>query len=121
MKNYFVGSIIMKDLEQDIIARFDPDQEGWDKNEQEIIDKIKESYLKSDKVFLEEKKDEPHKKPVTEIIKDMRIVFFDVLEIVLKKENPIPYILSENKNQLSFCLIIVLTGVLLLLITNILF
>ena len=53
----------MKDLEQDIVARFDPDQKAWDKNEEEIIEKIKKSYLKSDNDFFIDKKEEdtPHK------------------------------------------------------------
>jgi len=123
-KIYFVCFIIMKDNEKPLSPRFDPDQEGWDKNEQEVLDDIKKKYIESDNYFLKDKEileDTPHKKPIIEIVKDVRIVFLEIINIIIKKENPIPYVMSNNTNQFSFCIIVIAVGVFLLLFTNILF
>ena len=62
----------------------------------------------------------PHKKSIEDIVYDTRVVFLKILEMLLNKENPIPYILSESKNQFSFCIIVIIIGVLMLLISNLL-
>lgn len=62
----------------------------------------------------------PHQKSFVEITNDVKIVFLKIVEISMNKENPIPFILSEERNQFAFCVIILLIGVILLLLSNIL-
>ena len=62
----------------------------------------------------------PHQKNLVEITNDVKIVFLKLIEISMNKENPIPFILSEERNQFAFCLIILLIGIILLLLSNIL-
>ena len=110
-----------KKLNQALFPSFKPDQEGWDNKESETISEIKSKYEKE--LIMQETETKellPHQKSIEDIVYDMRIVFFKVLEILLNKQNPIPYILSESKNQFSFCLIIIIIGILMLLISNLL-
>lgn len=114
-----------KKLNQALFPSFNPNQDGWDNKESETISEIKSTYEK-EIIMQESKKKElakellPHQKSIEDIVYDIRIVFFKVLEILLNKQNPISYILSESKNQFSFCLIIIIIGILMLLISNLL-
>lgn len=114
-----------KKLNQLLVPTFKPDQEGWENKESETISEIKSSYekeliLQESDEMKEDNEPLPHQKSIEDIIYDMRIVFFKVLEISLNKQNPLPYILSESKNQFSFCLIVITIGILMLLISNLL-
>lgn len=110
-----------KKLNQNLSVSFDPDPNGWDKKEYEIISEIKSDYEKeiSKQEMYQSKELLPHQRSIESIVYDLRVVFLKVLEIILNKQNPLPYILSENKTQFSFCLIIIILGILLLLISNI--
>jgi hypothetical protein len=110
-----------KKLNQILSASFDPDPEGWDKKEYEVISEIKSDYEKeiTKQEMYQSKELLPHQRSIESIVYDLRVVFLKVLEITLNKQNPVPYILSENKTQFSFCLIIIILGILLLLISNI--
>ena len=104
-----------KKLNQSISPEFSPDEEGWEIQEKTLITdkkKVKKKIIKKEIL--------PHKKTIEEIIVDVREVFFDILEMVLNKENPIKYILSEDKNQFCFCIIVIVIGIILLLLSNIL-
>ena len=110
-----------KKLNQNLTPSFDPDPEGWDNKEYEIISEIKSDYEKeiNRQDMYNSKELLPHQRSIESIVYDIRVVFLKVLEIALNKENPLPYILSENKTQFSFCLIVIILGILLLLISNI--
>jgi len=111
----------LKKLNQVLFPSFKPDKKGWDNKESETISEIKSSYERELNIQETEPKEVlPHQKSIEELVYDMRIVFFKVLEISLNKQNPISYILSESKNQFSFCLIIIIIGILMLLISNLL-
>ena len=110
-----------KKLNQTLFPSFKPDNEGWDRRESETISQITSEYEKE--IISQEIEDEetpPHKKKIEDIVYDVRVVFFKVLELILDRENPIPYILSEKRNQFSFCIIIIVIGIMMLLISNIL-
>ena len=49
---------------------------------------------------------------------DMKNLFFKILEILLIKENPIPYIMENEKRQFIFAIMILIIGVLLLFFSN---
>ena len=109
----------IKKLKQPISPVFEPNQKEWDDKEKEDLS-FKSNYEKRKSEILNEDLRLPHQKTIEEIIFDTRIVFLELIKLLMKKENPIPYILSENKNQFSFCLIVIVIGIILLLFSNIL-
>ena len=60
----------------------------------------------------------PHKQPIEDIIIDIRDVFFQTLNLIEDKQNPIPYIYSSDKRQFSFSLFLIIFGTLLLLLSS---
>ena len=60
----------------------------------------------------------PHKQPIEDTIIDVRNVFFQVLNLIEEKQNPIPYIYSSSKRQFSFSLFLIIFGTLLLLLST---
>ena len=60
----------------------------------------------------------PHKQPIEDTIIDIRNVFFQVLNLIEEKQNPIPYIYSSGKRQFSFSLFLIIFGTLLLLLST---
>jgi hypothetical protein len=61
----------------------------------------------------------PHQRTIEEIVMGMREVFFKILEMLIDKENPIPYIFSSEYRQFDFTLFLIIIGSLLLLFSNI--
>jgi hypothetical protein len=61
----------------------------------------------------------PHQRSVEDIVMGMRELFFKILEMLIDKENPIPYIYSSDYRQFDFTLILIIIGGLLLLFSNI--
>jgi len=104
----------LKKLNQPLNPLFEPDQNEWDKREKELLLKNTTNILKSENIKL------PHQRKLDEIIFDTRTVFFKILEISLDKKNPLPYILSDDRNQLAFCVLVISIGVMMLLISNLL-
>jgi hypothetical protein len=60
----------------------------------------------------------PHKKPIETIILDIRDLFFQILNIIEDKQNPIPYIFASDKRQFAFSLFLIIFGTLLLLLSS---
>jgi hypothetical protein len=60
----------------------------------------------------------PHKKPVETIILDIRDLFFQTLNIIEDKQNPLPYIFASDKRQFAFALFLIIFGTLLLLLSS---
>lgn len=60
----------------------------------------------------------PHKQPIENVIIDIRDVFFQSLNLIEERQNPIPYIYSSNKRQFSFSLFLIIFGTLLLLLSS---
>ena len=60
----------------------------------------------------------PHKQPIEDVIIDIRNIFFQVLNLIEDRQNPIPYIYSSNKRQFSFSLFLIIFGTLLLLLSS---
>ena len=109
----------IKKLKQPVIPVFEPNQEEWNERENDIINS-KENYIKRKNELQIEDDRLPHKKSIEEIIFDVRIVFMELLNSFLKKENPMSFILSENKYQFAFCVLVIIIGIILLLFSNIL-
>ena len=60
----------------------------------------------------------PHKQPIEDVIIDIRNIFFQILNLLEDKKNPIPYIYSSNKRQFAFSLFLIIFGTLLLLLST---
>jgi len=60
----------------------------------------------------------PHKKPVEDIIINIREMFYKILEMLIDKQNPIPYIFSSPNRHFSFAILLIVIGTLLLLFSN---
>lgn len=106
----------LKKLYQPLNPLFKPNAEEWDKNELEIQDRYRKEIIRQN----DDEKKQFHKKNIGEILYHTRVTFFSVLGLLLDSKNPIPYILSEEMNQLSFCIIVLLIGIHMLLISNLL-
>ena len=60
----------------------------------------------------------PHKEPLDKIILNIRELFFIVLEMVIDKKNPIPFIMASETRKFSFALFLLIFGSLLLLLST---
>jgi hypothetical protein len=61
----------------------------------------------------------PHKKPIQYIIINIREMFYIVLEMLVDKKNPLPYLFSTPDRQFSLAIFLIVIGGLLLLFSNI--
>ena len=61
----------------------------------------------------------PHQRSMEEIIISIRELFFKVLEMLIDKEYPIPYIYSSEIRQFSFALFLIIIGFTLLLLSSV--
>jgi len=60
----------------------------------------------------------PHKEPLDKIILNIRELFFIVLEMIIDKKNPIPFIMASETRKFSFALFLLIFGSLLLLLST---
>jgi hypothetical protein len=106
---------------RDINKQFD--QKNFNKNfEDNEANLQKESKLnKSDDMFQKHQiidKKLPHNKPIEDIIINIREMFYKILEMLIDKQNPIPYILSSYDRHFAFAILLIVIGALLLLFSN---
>ena len=62
----------------------------------------------------------PHEKTIEETIFEIRVVLSDVLSLLIDGKNPLNYIFSSDNKQFAFCLLLLIIGMTMLLISNIL-
>ena len=60
----------------------------------------------------------PHKKPIEDIIINIRDMFYKILEMLIDKQNPLPYIFSSPDRHFGFAILLIVIGALLLLFSN---
>jgi hypothetical protein len=60
----------------------------------------------------------PHKKPIEDIIINIREMFYKILEMLIDKQNPLPYIFSSPDRHFGFAILLIVIGALLLLFSN---
>ena len=60
----------------------------------------------------------PHKKPIEDVIINIREMFYKILEMLIDKQNPLPYIFSSPDRHFSFAILLIVIGGLLLLFSN---
>jgi len=95
--------------------KFDPT--GFNKNFESNDKKIKNVQKVTPEIDIQYDLP-PHKQPIEDVIIDIRNVFFQILNLIEDKQNPIPYIYSSNKRQFSFSLFLIIFGTLLLLLSS---
>ena len=106
---------------RDINKQFD--QKNFNKNFEEK-EKVKEKVVKlnrSDDMFQQHQIIDtklPHKKPIEDIIINIREMFYKILEMLIDKQNPLPYIFSTPDRHFSFAILLIVIGGLLLLFSN---
>ena len=59
-----------------------------------------------------------HKKPTEEVIVTIRELFYKSLEILINKQNPLPFIFATPDRQFAFSILLIGIGTLLLLFSN---
>lgn len=60
----------------------------------------------------------PHQKPIEDIIVNIREMFYKSLEMLIDKQNPIPYLFSTPDRQFSLSVFLIIIGALLLMFSN---
>ena len=107
--------------ERNIDIQFDLNQfnKKFDDNEQKTIKELKQSSTidmrKPDEII---QKLLPHQKPIEEIIVNIRELFYKTLEMLINKQNPIPYIMSTPDRYFSGSVFLIIMGTLLLLFST---
>ena len=100
-KNFEKTDLMTKQMEQQNIINKEIEPNIINKEiEQNIINKE-----------IEQRKSE-------NLIINIKNVFFEVLELLLDFKNPIPHILENEKKEFAFSIIILLSGILLLFLSN---
>lgn len=87
------------------------------------VDEFNKNFEKSDLITKQmEQQNIIHKeieqKKSENLIINIKNLFFEVLELLLDFKNPIPHILENEKKEFAFGIIILLSGILLLFLSN---
>ncbi len=91
----------------------------FNKNEEELTLKMRQN-KSEDMTYHDEILDNklPHQKPVEDIIITIRDMFYHILELLIDKQNPIPYIFSSYDRYFAFAIFLLIIGSILLLLSN---
>ena len=89
----------------------DEDRKKYEENKKNRSDDM----LRPDEILA---KQLPHKKPIEEIIVNIREVFYRTLEMLIDKQSPIPYLMSSPDRQFATAAFLIIIGGLLLLFSN---
>jgi hypothetical protein len=60
----------------------------------------------------------PHERTIEDIVIITRDLIYKILELLIEKKNPLPYLYSSPDKQFSFALILIIFGSLLLLLSG---
>lgn len=101
----------LRDLDHDA-TYFNRD---FEESEREDNLNKKIEYTVSDDIVTEKL---PHQYSIGEIIISIREIFFVSLESIADKRNPIPFILSSERRKFACATFLIITGTLLLLLSN---
>jgi hypothetical protein len=105
--------------DRNINVQFDQRQFNtmFEANEEKIQQekKAEQTGFKSDEII---QKKLPHQQTVEDNIIMMREVFYKVIDMLMDKKNPIPYILSTPERHFSSAILLLILGTLLLLLSN---
>lgn len=83
------------------------------------FEKTEKTVLVDDKIDNEySNKHYPHKDSLEKIIINIRELFFIVLEMLIDKKNPLPFIFASESRKFSFAVFLLLFGSLLLLLST---
>ena len=92
---------------------------GFDENEEKIEKAnalmASQDMGKSDEIILTKL---PHKRPVEDVIVNIRDLFYTILEMLIDKKNPIRWIFSSPDRHFAFAVLLIIIGTLLLLFSN---
>jgi hypothetical protein len=99
------------------------DQKNFNKNfeDNETIIEEEKKFIYAQDINQEHQiinKNLPHKKPVEDVIINIREMFYKILEMLIDKQNPIPFIFSSPDRHFAFAILLIIIGTLLLLFSN---
>ena len=99
------------------------DLKNFNRKFEDNVKKLKEELKKKNSIDIIQKHEIvdtklPHKKPIEDIIINIRELFYKILEMLIDKQNPIPYIFSNPDRHFSFSILLIVIGSLLLLFSN---
>lgn len=60
----------------------------------------------------------PHQQPIENIILDIQKLFYQILDILENRQNPIPFIFTSNKRIFTFSIFLIVIGTLLLILSS---
>lgn len=86
-----------KDFDEDTKIKYNPDLE---KDDEIISSKL------------------PHERTIQDIVIITRDMIYKILELLINKQNPLPYIYSSPDKQFTFALVLIIIGTLLLLLSG---
>jgi hypothetical protein len=107
--------------DRELGSKFDINQfnkkfsDNEDKIKQENVINKSKDIIRNDEIIYNKL---PHQKPIEDVIINIRELFYKILEMLLDKENPIPYIFASADRQFAFSILIIVIGTLLLLFSN---
>ena len=110
----------LKKLERD--QKFNPDEfnkkfeDEEIRSEQEALIASEEEDKKKVKQMVE--KEDSSNVYVEDLGINMKNLFFEILEKLVNKENPIPYIMETEKRQFTFAIMILIIGGLMMFLSN---
>ncbi len=110
----------LKKLERD--QKFNPDEfnkqfeEADAKSEQED-NQINQEVVEKKNIKQIEKEDSSNIY-IDDLGINMKNLFFEILEKLVNKENPIPYIMETEKRQFTFAIMILIIGGLMMFLSN---
>lgn len=112
----------LKKLERE--QKFNPDEFNKKFEEADMIIQDEESIKQQEQSIKQQEQSIKHQK-IPENINytedfgiNMKNLFFEILEILMNKENPIPYIMNNEKRVFLVAMMILIIGVLLLFWSN---
>ena len=117
----------LKKLERD--QKFNPDEfnkqfeeaDQVNRNEQEDNNQITQTESVTNKQKesnINKQKEDSSNVYIDDLGINMKNLFFEILEKLVNKENPIPYIMETEKRQFTFAIMILIIGGLMMFLSN---
>lgn len=100
--------------------KFDPT--NFNKNFE--LNEKKNFELNDNKNVINEKENDynigvaPHQQPIENIILDIQKLFYQILDMLENRQNPIPFIFTSNKRIFTFSIFLIIIGTLLLILSS---
>jgi len=106
----------LKKLERD--QKFNPDEFNKQFEEADQVNKSEQEQVIEQKNIKQIEKKDSSNVYIDDLGINMKNLFFEILEKLVNKENPIPYIMETEKRQFTFAIMILIIGGLTMFLSN---